>query len=240
MLRALQLSDSTTKKMPVKAWAEENRPREKMLIHGNDVLSDADLIAILIGSGTVDVNAVELAEQILLSVDGNLSELGRRSVKDLMKFKGIGEAKAVTIVAALEFGRRRQFSDVLKRENIRNAADIFTFMLPTMIDLPHEEFWIILLNQAKDVISKHRISTGGVTGVMIDAKMVFRPALEALAPNLILVHNHPSGQLKPSKQDIDLTHKLRFAGKTLDIIVVDHVIITRSGYFSFSDENLLN
>jgi DNA repair protein RadC len=240
MLQALKLPAPSTKKVTIKTWTEENRPREKMLIYGNNVLSDADLIALLIGSGTVDMNAVELAEQILLSVNGNLSELGRRSVKDLMKFKGIGEAKAITIAAALEFGRRRQFSDVVRHEEIGCAKDIFNLMLPIMIDLPHEEFWILLLNQAKHVIGKHRISTGGVTGITVDAKMVFRPALEALACSLVLVHNHPSGQLIPSKQDIDLTNKLRTAGKALDIRVVDHVIVARSGYFSFSDEEMLH
>jgi DNA repair protein RadC len=240
MLQALKSSAPFTKKATIKTWAEENRPREKMLTYGNDALSDADLIALLIGSGTVDVNAVELAEQILLSVNGNLSELGRRSVKDLMKFKGIGEAKAITIAAALEFGRRRQFSDVVRHEEIGCAKDIFNLMLPIMIDLPHEEFWILLLNQAKHVIGKHRISTGGVTGITVDAKMVFRPALEALACSLVLVHNHPSGQLIPSKQDIELTNKLRIAGKALDIRVVDHVIVARSGYFSFSDKEMLH
>jgi DNA repair protein RadC len=239
MLQAFKLPVPSAKKAAIKTWAEENRPREKMLIHGYDALSDADLIAILIGSGTVDVNAVELAEQILLSVNGNLSELGRRSVKDLMKFKGIGEAKAITIAAALEFGRRRQFSDVVKHKDITSAANIYELMLPIMIDLPHEEFWIVLLNQAKHVIGKHRISTGGVTGIMVDSKMVFKPAIEALACSLILVHNHPSGQLIPSKQDIELTNKLRFAGKTLDITVLDHVIVARSGYYSFSDSEVL-
>jgi DNA repair protein RadC len=236
MLQAFKLPDSPAKKATIKTWAEENRPREKMLMYGNEVLSDADLIALLIGSGTVDMNAVELAEQILLSVNGNLSELGRRSVKDLMKFKGIGEAKAITIAAALEFGRRRQFSDVMKHEEIRGADDIFALMLPLMIDLPHEEFWILLLNQASHVIGKHRISSGGVTGVTVDAKMIFRPAIEALACSLVLVHNHPSGQLKPSQKDIELTHRLKQAGKTLDIRIVDHLIVARSGYYSFSDE----
>ena len=239
MLQAFKQPPPSTKTVPIKTWAEENRPREKMLLYGNDALSDADLIALLIGSGTVDVNAVELAEQILLSVNGNLSELGRRSVKDLMKFKGIGEAKAITIAAALEFGRRRQFSDVMKHEDISSAAHVFELMSPIMIDLPHEEFWILLLNQASHIIGKHRISTGGVTGITVDAKMVFRPAIEALACSLILVHNHPSGQLEPSKQDIELTNKLKLAGKTLDIRVVDHVIIARSGYFSFSDAEML-
>ena len=223
----------------IKNLAEEERPREKMLIYGNAALSDADLVAILIGSGTVEVNAIELAEQILHSVNGNVSELGRRSVKDLMKFKGIGEVKAITIAAALELGRRRQFSDMMKQDDITGAVDVFRLMLPSLIDLRHEEFWIVLLNQARYVIGKHRISTGGVAGVTVDAKMVFRPAIEALACSLILVHNHPSGQLKPSAQDIALTTKLCQAGKTLDIQVADHVIIAHSGFYSFLEEGAI-
>ena len=147
----------------IKNLAEEERPREKMLTFGNAALTDADLIAILIGSGSVEANAIELAEQVLASVNGNLSELGRRSVRDLMKFKGIGEAKGITIAAALEIGRRRQFSDVMKREDIETAYDVFHLMLPILIDLPHEEFWIVLLNQANNVITKQRISSGGVS-----------------------------------------------------------------------------
>jgi DNA repair protein RadC len=221
----------------IKSWAEEDRPREKMLIYGNSALTDAELIAILIGSGTVDVNVVELAEQILHSVNGNLSELGRRSVKELMKFKGIGEAKAITIAAALEFGRRRQFSDVMQRDDLTGANDIYRLMLPTLIDLPHEEFWVVLLNNASHLIGQHRISSGGVAGVVVDAKMVFRPAIEALASRLVLVHNHPSGNLKPSEQDITLTRKLKEAGKVLDILVADHIIISHSGYYSFVEAN---
>lgn len=223
----------------IKHWAEEDRPREKMLAYGNSSLSNADLIAILIGSGTVETNAIELAEQILSSVDGNLSELGRRSVKDLMKFKGIGEAKGITIAAALEIGRRRQFSDVMKREDMSSAYDIYQLMSPILIDLPHEEFWILLLNQANNIITKQRVSSGGVSGVIVDAKMVFRPAIEYLATQVVLVHNHPSGQLRPSKQDIDLTRKLRAAGQNLDIHIIDHIIVAHSGYYSFSDEGML-
>ena len=217
----------------IKNWAEEDRPREKMLTYGNAALTDADLIAILIGSGTIEANAIELAEQVLASVNGNLSELGRRSVRDLMKFKGIGEAKGITIAAALELGRRRQFSDVMKREDITTSYDVFHLMLPILIDLPHEEFWIVLLNRANNVIAKQRVSSGGVSDVMVDPKMVFRPAIEALASSIVLVHNHPSGQLRPSQQDIDLTRKLREAGRILDICVADHLIVAHSGYYSF-------
>jgi DNA repair protein RadC len=230
--------NTTTTTSTIKSWAEEDRPREKMLNLGNATLTDAELVALLLGSGTVGINVIELAEQILHSVNGNLSELGRRSVKDLMKFKGIGEAKAITIAAALEFGRRRQFSDVMKRDDVTGAHDVFKLMLPTLIDLPHEEFWIVLLNRANVVIGKHRISSGGVSGVVVDAKMVFRPAIEALASHIILVHNHPSGQLRPSQKDIDLTKKLQEAGKTLDIAVTDHVIIAHSGFYSFVESGV--
>jgi DNA repair protein RadC len=225
--------NTTTYNTSIKNLDEEDRPREKMLIYGNASLTDADLLAILIGSGTVEINAVELAEQILHSVNGNLSELGRRSVKDLMKFKGIGEVKAITIAAALEFGRRRQFSDIMKRDDITGASDVYQLMQSTLIDLPHEEFWVILMNRANHVIGKHRVSSGGVSGILVDAKLVFRPAIEALASSLILVHNHPSGQLRPSQEDINLTDKLREAGKYLDVSVLDHIIIAHSGYYSF-------
>ena len=155
-----------------------------------------------------------------------------------MKFKGIGEAKGITIAAALEIGRRRQFSDVMKRKDITTSYDVFHMMLPILIDLPHEEFWIILLNQANHVITKQKISSGGVSGVMVDAKMIFRPAIEYLASSIVLVHNHPSGQLRPSQQDIDVTRKLRDAGRNLDITIADHLIIAHSGYYSFAEEGL--
>ena len=222
----------------IKNLAEDDRPREKMLTYGNAALTDAELIAILIGSGSVEANAIELAEQVLASVNGNLSELGRRSVRDLMKFKGIGEAKGITIAAALEIGRRRQFSDVMKREDITTSYDVFQLMLPILIDLPHEEFWVVLLNRANNVITQQRVSSGGVSGVMVDPKMVFRPAIEVLASSIVLVHNHPSGQLRPSQQDIDITRRLREAGRVLDILVVDHLIVAHSGYYSFVESGI--
>jgi DNA repair protein RadC len=225
--------------IPITSWAEEDRPREKMTLKGKASLTDSELIAILIGSGTVGMDAIGLAEQILQSVEGNLSELGRRSLKDLMKFKGIGEAKAITIAAALEIGRRRQFSDSLQRDKIMCSRDAYDAVLPQLIDLPFEEFWILLLNQANHIISRQRISMGGVSHVIVDAKMVFRPAIEALASSIVLIHNHPSGNLRPSQRDIELTRKLREAGKTLDIIVSDHLIVAHSGFYSFADEGML-
>lgn len=230
--------NDTTPPLSIKAWAEEDRPREKMLLKGKTALTDAELIAILIGSGTVGENAIELAHRILASVNNNLSELGRRSLKDLMKFKGIGEARAITIAAAVEIGRRRQFSDMMQRDIIAHSRDIYDTMLPSMIDLQHEEFWILMLNQAHHIVGRQRISTGGVTGTVVDSKMVFKPAIETLASCIILVHNHPSGNLIPSPADIDLTRKLKEGGKVLDIKVLDHVIVAHTGYYSFRDEGL--
>jgi DNA repair protein RadC len=223
----------------IKSWAEEDRPREKMLLKGKSALTDAELVAILIGSGSVDENAIELAKRILTSVNDNLSELGKRSIKELTKFKGIGEAKAITIAAAVEIGRRRQFSDMVQRDRITTSRDIYDVMLPKMIDLQYEEFWILMLNQAHHIMGQTRISIGGVTGTVVDSKMVFKPAIEALSPSIILIHNHPSGNLKPSQADIDLTRKLKEAGKVLDITVLDHVIVAYSGYYSFRDEGLI-
>ncbi len=230
---------SEERALSIKAWAEEDRPREKMLLKGKAALSDAELIAILIGSGSVEANAIVLAQRILDSVNGNLSELGRRSVKELKQFKGIGEAKGVTIAAALEIGRRRQFSDVMQKDSITSSRDVYDVMLPQLIDLPYEEFWILLLNRANHIIGRNRISVGGVSGTVVDSKMVFKPAIEALASSIILVHNHPSGNLKPSQADIELTRKLKDAGKCLDIAVIDHIIVAHSGFYSFGDEGLI-
>ena len=227
------------KKAAITAWAEEDRPREKMLLKGKAALSDAELIAIIIGSGTVNEDAISLAQRILNSVNANLSELGRRSIKDLMKFKGIGEAKAISITAAVELGRRRQFSDVMQKDTVTTSRDVFDMMLPQLIDLPYEEFWIIQLNRANHAIGRARISAGGVSGTVVDSKMVFKPAIEVLATSIILVHNHPSGNLKPSQADIELTRKLKEAGKHLDIAVLDHIIVAYSGFYSFADENIM-
>lgn len=226
-------------KLSIKAWAEEDRPREKMLAKGKSALTDAELIAILIGSGSVEANAIELAQRVLDSVNANLSELGRRTIKDLTKFKGIGYAKAITIAAALELGRRRQFSDIIQRDSMTSSRDIYDTMLPHLIDLPYEEFWILLLNRANHIIGREKISTGGVSGTVVDAKMVFKPAIESLATSVILVHNHPSGNLKPSQADIELTCKLKEAGKYLDVRILDHVIVANTGFYSFSDEGFI-
>ncbi|MBK7872067.1 MAG: DNA repair protein RadC [Saprospiraceae bacterium] len=225
--------------LSIKAWAEEDRPREKLLAKGKQSLSDAELLAILLGSGSRDETAVALAQRILKSVENDLNELGRRSIAELTKFKGMGEAKSITIVAAMELGRRRQLTDVRERPQIRSSRDAYDVIAPILIDLPHEEFWILLLNRANKVMSREQISLGGVAGTVVDAKIIFRKAIEGMASSIILVHNHPSGNLQPSQQDIDLTKKLKKAGETLDISVLDHLIIAESSYFSFADENLI-
>jgi len=220
-------------------WAEEDRPREKLLLKGKVALSDAELIAILLGSGTVSVSAVELAKQILQSVDHNLNDLAKLSIKDLKKFKGIGEAKAITIVSALELGRRRKESEPTKRPRITSSQNVYDVMAPHLMDLPHEEFWILMLNKANVVIKKEQVSMGGVSGTIADPKIIFKKAVESLASAIILVHNHPSGNLKPSQADIMLTRKLKEGGKLLDIPVLDHLIFTDENYYSFADEGMM-
>lgn len=223
----------------IKSWAEEDRPREKLLLRGKASLSDAELTGILLGSGNADDNAVELAQKILNSVGKNLTELGKCTVDDLKKFKGIGEAKAITIVAALELGRRRQFSDSAHRTQIKGARDAYEYILPELIDLSHEEFWVILLNRANHIINKLCISCGGVSGTVVDAKTVFKTAIDKLASSIILVHNHPSGNLQPSPQDVELTKKLKKAGEVLDVNVIDHIIVANTGFYSFAEEGKL-
>lgn len=220
--------------------AEEDRPREKLLLKGKSVLSDAELLAILLGSGTRSLSAVDLAKHILTSVNHDLSQLAKMSVIDLKKFKGIGEAKAITIVSALELGRRRKLINELpKRFKINSSADVFQLMKPDLLDEPIEHFYIILLNRNNQVIKKQLISRGGTAGTVADPKIIFKYAIDALANSIILVHNHPSGNLKPSEQDRRLTNKLKSAGDSLDIPVIDHIIFTDVAYFSFSDEGLI-
>jgi len=216
-------------------WAEEDRPREKLLLKGRAALSDAELIAILIGSGTVKLSAVDVAKGIMNSASNNINDLAKQSIKDLMKNKGVGEAKAITIIAALELGRRRQDIAHDKRRKITGSMDVYAEMKPHLLDLPHEEFWIVLLSRANEVIRSLQISIGGVTGTVADTKMIFKLAIENLASSIILVHNHPSGQLVPSKADLDLTRNIVEAGHILDIPVLDHMIFTDHGFYSFVD-----
>lgn len=225
--------------LSIKAWAEEDRPREKLARRGRQSLSDAELLAILLGSGSREETAVGLAKRILSSVEHNLHELGKCSLAELMRFKGVGEAKAIAIAAALELGRRRQLAPVRDRPLVRSSRDAFLAVAPLLVDLPHEEFWILLLNRANRIIGREQISLGGVTGTVVDAKMVFRRAIEGMACSIILCHNHPSGNLRPSQADIDLTGKLAQAGKSIDVVVLDHLIVAEKGYFSFADEGMM-
>jgi len=226
-------------KISIKAWAEADRPREKLLLKGKQSLTDAELIAILMGSGNRELSAVGLAQIVLQSTNQNLNELGKSTVADLKKFKGIGEAKAISIIAALELGRRRQLSDIREKTQIRSSQDAYREMAPMIQDLPHEEFWVLLLNRANRIISREKISSGGVSGTMVDAKLIFNRALAKKASSIMLFHNHPSGGLIPSQADLSLTRKLREAGKFLDIQVLDHLIISERGYYSFADEGKL-
>jgi len=222
----------------IKSWAEEDRPREKLMLKGKSVLSEAELIAILIGSGSKNESAIDLAKRILISVHNNLNELGRLTINDLMKFKGIGEAKAISIIAALELGRRRREKEGLKRGKIMSSADIYEVMQP-IADLHYEEFWILLLNRSNRIIGKYNISKGGVNGTVTDSRIIFKFAIENLASSIVLCHNHPSGNYDPSDEDVKLTKKLRESGNIMDIPVVDHVIIANGGYYSFADEGIL-
>lgn len=224
----------------IKKWALEDRPREKMLYKGTTALSDAELLAILIGSGNKDESAVELSRKILLEAQNNLSLLGKLTVKDLVnKFKGIGPAKAISIVAALELGKRRNLHEISDTEKITSSRDVFRLFQPVMADLPHEEFWVLFLNRSNKVISKRRLSQGGVSGTVIDPKLVFKPGLELLASSIILCHNHPSGNNTPSDADIQITKKLKQAGVVLDMSVLDHLIICEGSYYSMADEGIV-
>jgi len=226
--------------LKIKDWAEEDRPREKLLLKGINSLSDAEILAILIGSGSKNQTAVDLSKKILSQVNNNLHELGKQSINELTKNKGIGQAKAITIIAALEIGRRRKLSDILNRKQINKSRDVFDVFHPILSDLPHEEFWILLLNRANKIISKIKISQGGITGTVIDIKMIIKNALEKLASSIILCHNHPSGNITASNADNDITNKLVEASKLFEIQVLDHVIIGDNKYYSYADDNKLN
>ena len=227
------------KVLPIKTWSEEDRPREKLLIRGKKALTDAELLAVILGSGSRTETAIGLAQRILHDFDQNLQELSKCSPKDLMRFNGVGEAKAIAITATFELGRRRQLTDVKNRQKIQGSKDVYDVMGPLLADLPHEEFWVLFLNRSNKILGKERISKGGVAGTVVDAKMIFRPALLCLASSIILCHNHPSGNLRPSQADIDITRKLKQAGESMDISVLDHIIISDQGYYSFADEGSL-
>ena len=221
---------------PITNWSEDDKPREKLMLKGKIALSDAELIAILIGSGSRNESAVDLSKRILASVDNNLNALGKLSIQQLMNFKGIGEAKAISIIAAMELGRRRRAEDALELKKITSSKTIYELMQPIIGELPHEEFWVLYLNNSNKVLSKSQQGKGGITGTTVDVRLVFKTAFELGATAMILCHNHPSGNLKPSEADTKLTQKLKLAGQNLDVLVLDHIIVTENGYYSFVDD----
>lgn len=223
----------------IKNWSEDDRPREKLMVKGVEALSDSELIAILISSGNAEQSAVELARDILDSCKKNLNLLGKSTFQDLMNFKGIGEAKAVTIVAALELGKRRRSQDVLQQSKITSSKDVFNFFQPILGDLPHEEFRVLYLNRANDIIDSVKISQGGTSGTVMDVKIILKNAILKFAQGIIIVHNHPSGNRTPSKADKEVTCKMKKAAELLDIELLDHIIITDNNFFSFADSGLL-
>ncbi|PQB06158.1 hypothetical protein BST83_02380 [Polaribacter filamentus] len=226
-------------KLTIKSWALDDRPREKLVAKGKNALSDAELIAILIGSGNRNESAVALSKRILNSVKGNINALAKLSVEKLMTFKGIGEAKAISIITGLELGKRRQLEIALEKPKITSSKDGFNIIQPIIGDLEHEEFWVLFLNNSNKVLAKNQISKGGLTATIVDVRLLFKQALELTSVAMIVCHNHPSGKLEPSNADKQLTQKIKQAGTTLDIKLLDHLIITEKAYFSFADEGLL-
>jgi DNA repair protein RadC len=224
---------------PINQWAEDDRPREKMLLKGKAALSNAELIALLIGSGNTDESAVQLAQRMLDASGNNLIEFAKLTVEELSRFRGMGTAKAVSIIAALELGKRRVAEKVLRQSKITSSRDVYELLLADMTDAYYESFFVLLLDRANKVIRKLKISSGGMAGTVVDPKKIFKLALDFNASSVILAHNHPSGNLKPSDNDIKLTKKLQEAGKALDIPVLDHVIAGNDNYFSFADEGML-
>ena len=227
------------KNLSIKSWALDDRPREKLLAKGKANLSDAELIAILLGSGNREESAVALSKRILQSVNGNFNELAKLSVEQLMQFKGIGEAKAISIITALEIGKRRQFEQTIVKPKITSSKDVFNLMQPVIGELQHEEFWVLYLNNSNKVLAKDQSSKGGLTATLVDIRLLYKRALEMASVAIVVCHNHPSGKLKPSHADKQLTQKIKQAGATLDIKLLDHLIITEKAYFSFADEGEL-
>lgn len=227
----------TYQKLSIKDWAVEDRPREKLLSKGTSSLSNAELIAILIGSGNRNESAVDVSKRILNDVNNNLNELGKVTIEKLKRdYIGIGEAKAISIIAAMELGRRRKVSGVGEKPKICCSRDVYDIMNPVLADLQYEEFWILLLNRGNKVITHQKISQGGIAGTIIDTRLIMKSAIDQLASSIILCHNHPSGNELPSGQDKNITQKLKEAGKVMDIPVLDHIIITDGTYYSFADE----
>jgi DNA repair protein RadC len=224
---------------PITSWAEDDRPREKLMLKGKNALSDAELIAILIGSGNRNESAVDLSKRILKDSENNLNALGKLNLNQLMKYIGIGEAKAITIIAAMELGRRRRHEESQEIKVFKSSKNIFEYMQPILGDLLHEEFWCIYLNQANKPIFKTQISKGGINTTIVDVRIIFKHAFEYNAVSIVLIHNHPSGNIKPSSQDFDITKSIIKGAKTLNINIIDHLIITQNNYYSFADEGEL-
>ncbi|CAM1334961.1 RadC family protein [Tenacibaculum aestuariivivum] len=227
------------KKISIKSWALDDRPREKLMLKGKSVLSDAELVAILIGSGNREESAVALSQKILNYVNNDLNTLAKLSIEELMRFKGIGEAKAITIITALEFGKRRQFEKNATITTVKSSLDAATILQFSLGDIEHEEFWVLYLNNSNKILAKHQLSKGGFTATLVDVRLLYQKALQLSAVGVIVSHNHPSGKLSPSESDIQLTKKIKEAGRTLDIKLLDHLIITQKAYFSFADEGIL-
>lgn len=227
------------KRLTIKDWAVEDRPREKMQKKGIGSLSDAELIAILLRSGNSDETAVTVAQRLLTLAQNNLNELGKFSLHQITQIKGIGEAKAITVLAALELGRRRKVVEAINRERVTSSHDVVEIFQPMLADLPHEEFWALLLNKANKVIDKVRVSQGGVAGTVVDVRIIVKTAVEKLASSIIIAHNHPSGNPKPSDKDIAITKKLKDAANLFDISILDHLIITDNECYSFADNGNL-
>lgn len=223
----------------MKSWAEDDRPREKMLNLGRHNLSVAELLSIVIGSGSARHTALDLAQMILADHENNLAELSRKSVRQLQTYHGIGEAKAIAIVAAMELGRRRTAGGFITRQTITSSNQVAALFRPRLSDLEHEEFWLLLLDRANQFIKEYQLSKGGVSGTVVDCKLIFKKAIEHTASSVILCHNHPSGNVKPSAADISLTRKIKQAGILLDIAVLDHIVIAADKYYSFADENMI-
>lgn len=233
------MEEIESKHIPIKFLAEDDRPREKLLTIGRQNLSDAELLAIQIGFGTRDETAIQLAQRVLNHFNNDLNLLAKSTVAELKKFKGIGEAKAINIASAFELGRRRNEQETAVKTKITSSADAFRLLNKKLSDLPHEEFWILLMNRANSVIKTECISKGGISGTVVDVRIILKPAIEALASGIILCHNHPSGQLKPSEQDLALTKKIKESTRLMDVNLLDHIIIGDQKYLSFADEGIL-
>ena len=226
-------------KLTIRQLAEEDRPREKMMTKGSEALSDAELIAILIGSGNADERAVTLSQRMLARCSGDLNSLGKWGLENFCTFKGMGPAKSLTVMAALELGRRRKLQERKERTRITSSVDIYELFHPLMADLPTEEFWVLLLNRSNRVIDKVRISSGGIDQTTADVRTILREALLARATQMVLIHNHPSGNIQPSQEDKRITERIKGAGRLMNISVIDHVIVTDGAYYSFNDEGIL-